>query len=228
MLFVYVDGIANSHQYARPRKKPLPLAETRSRTIIPSSLATSRLRYVRRRRKKVCSEKRNTSLLVDLNHASSDGSPRSEHPEGDRPRYQDLENSFQLSEEFFVDADLVCSCSSRLTGSHRLGDSISGLSSIGADWRNKVLPVSFERRLLCWLDGDLAYATARSGDQQQAGSIWLRLVQLAARLFEGRRIQRGVSSAVPGSPARLCRIKNLLASNIQEGQDGSCPASRSE
>lgn len=66
MLFVYVEGIARRNQYARPRKKPRPLAETISRTIMPSSLATRRLRYVRRRRKDVCSVTRNTSLLVDL------------------------------------------------------------------------------------------------------------------------------------------------------------------
>jgi hypothetical protein len=70
MEFVYVEGIASIHQYVRPRRKPLAFADTRSLTIIPSSFATSKLRYVRSKRKKVWRANKNISLDVDL-HANA-------------------------------------------------------------------------------------------------------------------------------------------------------------
>ena len=63
---VYVLGTANTNHQPSPRAKPLPFAETRSRTIRPSKRATMTLSTVRAIRKKVCRVSRNASLPVFL------------------------------------------------------------------------------------------------------------------------------------------------------------------
>ena len=66
-------GRASANHHPRPFKKPLPFADTKSRTIRPSSLATITLSTVRITRNTVCSARRNASFPVFLSSALLNG-----------------------------------------------------------------------------------------------------------------------------------------------------------
>src|SRR5438046_2379246 len=114
------------NQYINPLAKPFPLAATRSRTIAPSSLATTKLNHVRPIRNAKCAMSNATSLQF-IRGTSLSAKPGNE-------TYNYCPKRTKLSEKASIETDLPFNRSGCLTSFVKE----QPLMGIKYDWTNGI------------------------------------------------------------------------------------------